>query len=461
MKKYASFIFDSYEFNRNTGRVSLHYSLDDDLAFTETLTLPLDGMKLAEADEDELDAVLFALHLIGGVSYYKTCLPKRMQIHSGELTSTQAQFWNSVYEHGLGEFFYRNNLDFRNLISFPADAKQPKRFGNVVKKKIKREAAGRVLVPIGGGKDSIVTMGLLKKGIDQLTLFRVGGHPIIDDIAHIAGLPLLTIKRQLSPVLFDLNKEGALNGHVPITAYLSFVTVLVAILYGYDAVAMSNEGSASEGNVMHFGREINHQWSKGLVFERMMRDYTAKNISPSVEYFSLLRPMSELRVTQLFSQYPLYFDHFTSCNANWKILQDRITSDGAAMHPSEASGAWCNHCPKCAFVFCMMTAFLPLKQVVKIFGKDLHADESLLPLYRELLGLAAHKPFECVGTPDETKAAFLLAMRRGDAKKSAAMRMFEKEVLPTIDDQDMLIDACLKIGDDHLISGRFAGLLPR
>ncbi len=450
MKHYSTFIFESYDLNKNTGRVSLRYSLDGELEFTETLTLPIEDVRLDNVDPDELEQALFALHLIGGISYYKTCLPKTIKIKSGTLKKQQALFWNSVYENGLGEFFYRNNINFRNLVSFPFEQVQDKR-EMAMRRSDERTRSGRVLVPIGGGKDSIVSLELLRKIGENLTLFRMGEHPIIDDIAHIAGLPLLTIKRQLSPALFELNAKGALNGHVPITAYLSFASVLVALLSGFDAIAMSNEGSANEGNVVHHGREINHQWSKSAVFERMMRDYVEKFISPHIEYFSMLRPLSELHVTKIFSNHPEYFESFTSCNANWKITQEK---------PNDSASAWCGHCPKCAFVYCMLSAFLQKEQLIKIFGKDLFAEESLLSLYRQLLGLDAHKPFECVGTADETKAAFLLARKRGEATGTPAMAMFEAQSLPNIKDSQALIERSLAIGNEHFIPERFASLLP-
>lgn len=67
----------------------------------------------------EAEAALFALHLAGGTSYYKTCCPKEIEVQSGKLNADQAAFWNTVYERGLGEFFYQNQIDFRKLIQFP------------------------------------------------------------------------------------------------------------------------------------------------------------------------------------------------------------------------------------------------------------------------------------------------------------------------------------------------------
>ncbi len=281
-----------------------------------------------------------------------------------------------------------------------------------------------------------MTAELLRKSGANLTLLRMEPHPLIEDLSHTMGLPMITVRRQLSPTLFDLNKKGALNGHVPITAYLSILSCLLAVVYDYDAVAMSNERSANEGNVEYRGLTVNHQWSKSLEFERMLRRYLESTVKTDVEYFSLLRPLSELNITKLFSEFPQYLTKATSCNYNWKI-------SGSSPAGTIEEGRWCNKCPKCAFVFACLAAFLPLETLTTIFGANLFENEALLPLYRELLGIEKFKPFECVGTVEEVQAAFLLARKRGDLKNSVVMNMFELEVLGRIDNPEAVIDAAL------------------
>jgi hypothetical protein len=401
MKQYASFIFDSYEWHPSTGKVELKYSLDDEVHFLETLTFPAPPTVL-HGRESEFDRALFALHLIGGVSYYKTCLPRKIEIRSGTLSPEQAKFWNTVYENGLGEFFFRNNIDFTGLLNFPSgiDVKAP---SSTTPQHATRNP--KLLVPVGGGKDSVVTVEKLKKSGADITLLRMGHHPLIDTLANAMGLPLLTIDRALSAELFKLNAEGALNGHIPITAYLSFVTVVTSILYGFDQVAMSNERSANFGNIEFHGKEINHQWSKSEEFEKLFQDYVHRHITPGVHVFSALREMTELQVVEQFAKYPQYFSCTTSCNTNWKIL--------AAPRGRDSGFTWCGRCPKCAFVFALYAAYLPKDTVLNIFGKNLFDDPSLKPLYKQLLGLEGFKPFECVGTPEEARGAFTLAQKNG------------------------------------------------
>ncbi|MDD3896690.1 MAG: hypothetical protein PHU04_02475 [Candidatus Peribacteraceae bacterium] len=418
MKQYHSFIFDSYAFDRSSGKVELHYALDDEVRFTETLTLP-EPIEYA-GDEDALDRALFLLHLFGGISYFKTCCPKTIEVRSGTLTKEQAAFWNTVYTKGLGQFFFENKVDFRGLINFPATSEE----SSAIAATEKNGTAG-TLVPVGGGKDSVVTVEKLKKEGRTMTLFRMGSHPIIDQIAKTADLPLLTVRRQLSQKLFALNEEGALNGHVPITGYLSALTIVISELYGFDAVAMSNEKSASEGNTEYMGEEINHQWSKGKEFETMFREYLKRFVTKSIRYENPLRDMTELEIAKEFTGYPRYFPLITSCNKNWKILKEK-EGRGAATKPNAggAGGAWCGDCPKCAFVFALFAAHLPKDTVEKMFRKNLFADAGLLPLYRELLGIEGCKPFECIGTAEETQEAFRLAHEQGAYEDTPAMQLY-------------------------------------
>ncbi len=459
MEHYESFSFDSYAFYPEEGLIELKYSLDDSIRFIETIKLPESEKPLVPGPN--LNHLLFLLHLIGGISYYKAYIPKNIEVRSGSLTSDEAAFWTQVYENGLGEFFFRNKIDYRGVVKFPVttetaqhetsqwdvsteDASQN---GN---QQPTNQKTSKLLVPFGGGKDSIVTAELLRAAGHDVTLLRIGHHPLITAFAKKAGFPLLTIERRLDPILFSLNAEGALNGHVPITAYLSILSVIIADLYGYSAAIWSNERSASEGNTKLLDLEVNHQWSKGIAFERSLQKML--NDKTDVQYFSLLRPWSELRIVQEFCKHPQYFGSFTSCNENWKI---------AAKSQNLQGKLWCGRCPKCAFAFALFAGFLSRATVEKIFGGNLFDSSALEPVFRELLGLQGFKPFECVGTPDEVSAAFLLTRKRGDLEDTAMMQVFEAEVFPKIKNPEALIAAELAANTDHAVPQAFRNILPK
>ncbi|MFH1671024.1 MAG: hypothetical protein ABIA92_05590 [Patescibacteria group bacterium] len=436
MNKYKSFIFDTFDFDQKEGRIELKYCLDESVCFLETIELP-GGMEYQPVSLTIADRAFFALHLIGGTSYYKTFCPPQMQVQSGLLNADHAAFWNRVYRKGLAEFCFQNGIDPSSLASFPSSKVTP--LLSIERPK----ETGSILVPIGGGKDSIVTIELLKKAGKDITLLRMNEHPLITELIETTGLSSITLERTLSQRLLELNEKGALNGHVPITAYISCLSVVSALLYGFETIVMSNERSANEGNIENGGKQVNHQWSKSWEFEKLFGEYIQAFIANDLRYFSLLRPLSELAITKYFSTLPEYFTKVTSCNRNWKIMKDNLNE------------RWCCECPKCAFSFCMYSAFLPHKTLIEIFGKNLFEDTTLKILYRELLGLEGMKPFDCVGTAEEVQAAFILAHKRGDLDSTPVMQMFLKDVLPTIKDPDKVVADALEPGSEHAIPEEF------
>lgn len=428
MQTYKRFIFDSYQFDPAAKTISLRYSFDDELHFTETITLAADT-PLTHANSDDFDRALFALHLAGGASYYKAFAPQHIEVRSGELAPDQASFWNEFYTKGLGEYFYQNKIDWHGLIRFPQN--------NEARNAIAHEAPttpSTALVPFGGGKDSQVTVELLKNAGITPTLFRMQGHAFITELAELNKLPLIEVSRALDPQLFELNKQGALNGHVPITGYVTFLTLAIGILHGFDGIFFSNERSSDYGNVEYLGMQVNHQWSKSNEAELMMTDYIQTYITHKTRYLNALRPLSELHIAKIFTRYPQFFKHFTSCNRNW-LWQN--------LGKNPHDGRWCGECDKCAFVFAMFAAFLPPSTLVDIFKKNLFDDQNLVGTYRQLWGAEAFKPFECVGTPEETQAAIYLATRNDEYANTVIGREFIQQELPNIKNPETLVKQAL------------------
>lgn len=404
------------------------------LVFTEQIGLPSIPY-VVHHDSEAVISALQALHLMIGVSYYKLYCPETITAPLYKLSADQAAFWNTVYTKGLGEFFYQNNIDFHDLINFPIHTHLPKIEHGLHKK------SGQSLVLLGGGKDSLVTGELVKKSGHKITAFY--SHPIQERSLEVMGISGLKFSRRLDPRLLELNSlPYTQNGHVPITAILSFLGVLCAVLYGYDNVILSNERSANYGNVTYLGEEINHQWSKSIECEKLISKYVLEYVCPAVTYFSLLRPFYEIQIVKIFTQFPQYFPIFASCNRNFKQQND-------------GSKNWCGECPKCAFVFALLSAYVPRKMMLEIFGKDLYDDESLLQTYKELLGAANIKPFDCVGTPQETTYAMYEAYNWGEYAQTPIMKYFIQEIVPNITDVNALLKEVLSYGDDTNIPEEF------
>jgi hypothetical protein len=298
-----------------------------------------------------------------------------------------AAFVERVYINGLGEFAFENKLQLQHRIHIPCSP-EPEQDPTAT-------LMPGTVVALGGGKDSLVSVETMRQAQVGFRVISVGQSTLIDEVADATGVEHIRIGRRLSPVLFQLNDAGAYNGHVPISAILAGIMSAGALLYGYDRVVMSNEHSAEAANlVLDDGFEVNHQFSKSLRFEKDFQQLIKHQVLPGLSYFSLLRPLSELEIARRFAELHQYHRTFSSCNANFRLA-------------NEGDRRWCRNCPKCRFVFLALAPFLEPEAMVGIFGSNLLDDPDQLTGYRELLGLAGFKPFECVGEIDESRAALM------------------------------------------------------
>jgi hypothetical protein len=413
--------------------VRLGYCLqgaDGRLDLEETLELPF-APRLQSVDVSDLDAALEGLHLIGGISYWKTCCPTHIRLDQDTLTEWDSAFWNEVYSKGLGEFFFRNRIAPEGRVVFPRGAPA----GDALTGSTTPGA--RALLLVGGGKDSIVSHVILRHGKLDHHLFYVGRGEHIEPLIASIRAPLLIVRRRLDPKLFELNAAGALNGHVPVSAYYAFAAQLVAVLEGFGALVASNERSASSGNLRIGEFEVNHQWSKGIRFETLFQQWQHCHLRNNPLYFSLLRPLSELGIAQGLARYPRHFPFFSSCNRNFRQTDER------------ASQRWCGRCSKCLFVYIMLAPWIDDETLQHIFAGNLLANEENLAIVAELLGVEGHKPFDCVGTPDEVAAALWLCHAQGRYRDAPLMEYFVNRVLPGIADPEALVEAELTLSADH------------
>lgn len=393
MKPQAkTFKFCGYNFITTEKKVSFNYRVEflnrDPLDFTETLELPALPQDLSDKS---LQKFFESLSLILGISYYKLYCPPKIKIFF-KLSQKQADFWNTTYKKGLGEFFYRNNLDPEKLAKFPYSKIKP----NPSRISVNESA----LLGIGGGKDSIVAAKLLKDF--KTTSFLVETQrkdTISENVIQKINNPSLIIKRTLDSKIFE-TYEGGYNGHIPISAVFAFVGLLAAAIYKHKYVIVANEHSSNFGNITYKGEEMNHQWSKSMEFEGLMQEYTREFITPDITYFSVLRQFYEIRVAKMFSECKEFFPLFTSCNRSFKAFKDRPDS------------LWCDECPKCAFVFLMLAPFISREELLNIFSKNLFANSDLIPLFNDILGFGNTKPFDCVGTFEEARVAFSMASKK-------------------------------------------------
>ncbi|MCD4697219.1 MAG: hypothetical protein K8S16_13360, partial [Bacteroidales bacterium] len=332
-KEYDTMVFEGYNFVETTSeiKVTYHFNLSDKYFFHPDLIILKKTGLWDLANLNALDSMLFHIGMVEMISYWKVACPPHIIIKPFRLSQQQLDFWKKLYYNGLGEFFYINNIipNSDDFVTFRCESGQAL---DILKINVDEN---KVIIPVGGGKDSIVSLELLKNHFDVIP-FILNPREASLDTCYTAGFDragIFEIKRTIDPLLLELNNKGFLNGHTPFSALLAFVSMIVATFSGAKFIALSNESSANEPTVEN---GANHQYSKSLEFESDFREYVKNLITGEIEYFSFLRPLSEFYIAKIFSNFESYFGVFKSCNVGSK------------------SNSWCGNCPKCLFTYIIL-----------------------------------------------------------------------------------------------------------
>ena len=428
----AAFHYDRYELDLAGGRLTCHYRLDE-LPFVEQLRVPV---AVPGVDPDAADRAARLVFLLAGISYYKAAAPPVIDLGAHRLTPAEAAMLRAFYLDGLGEYAYRNGLDLAH-VELRHEAAAPTPIASGVR-------ADRPLVPFGGGIDSIVTVEAVRARRPDTALFvvsRLGDRfSAIEDAAAVTGLPVVRAEREIDEKVLRSRELGFRNGHIPVTGIISAIAVLAAVLQRRGAVVMSNEWSASSGNLDVDGRTINHQYSKSLAFESLLRDALADAFTDGPDYFSLLRPFSELAIARRFAELTEYHPVFRSCNRAFHL------------DPSARHATWCGTCDKCCFIDLILAPFLPARALDAIFGgREPLGNPANLPVFRTLLELGdGPKPFECVGEVTECRAAVQLTAARADRHGHPVLAELAGAVAPHAVDPDAVDALFAPIGPHHI-----------
>lgn len=384
---YGKFSYDSFSaVNKDNSLVlTYHYTIENLSSFTHQVIL--ENPQLNEIDQT-VNYLAFTIGISEALNYWKLTASNVVDISAGMLTKDQISFWEWVFTHGMSEFHYKNNLDFtkNNFVSITTSHNP---LPNIKSNKL----LNGELILSGGGKDSSVTLELLKNSSANQIAFVLETNSTIESaksIALVNDYQVFSGKRILDPKLFTFNKDNFYNGHVPFSLVLALISVLSAYIFDLQYVVASNESSANEPTLLWNGAEINHQIAKSLTMENMIRNYLSNQSSNLPEYFSFLRPLSEIQIALIFTSLSQYHHIAKSCNVGQK------------------NNIWCCQCSKCAFSYALFFPFLNYDKIIEIFGSDLFANDNIVKHLRDNAGLTDKKPFECVGTIEETIHALLL-----------------------------------------------------
>ena len=396
-KKYPEVIYNDYQIEEKDGQVVITYEFITSLldSFHPTIRFNKSIIKNNNLDEELLNYIVFHIGLIELISYYKpTCSPK-ITIKCGYLNKNQIKWFKNLLYHGLEELFYVNNIDVKSdeLVTVECTNSNKPVFNNSYK-------GNGNLIPIGGGKDSCVSLEILKNEKNNSCFIINPKKPSLD-CAYVAGYKdedILCIERSLDKKMVELKDKGFINGHTPFSALVAFISYLCAYLSNKKYVLISNESSSNEPTVKN--STINHQYSKSFEFEKDFNEYVHKYFKIDLNYVSLLRGLSEYHIGYLFSKYEKYHNVFRSCNLGSK----------------SSDWKWCCNCPKCLFVYIILSPHLYKEKLINIFGEDLFERKDLLNTFIEIIGESEVKPFDCVGTIEEAKYAVSELINKLDKK---------------------------------------------
>ena len=418
-EKYNTFVYENYEIFEDSENIILKYyfKIENLVTFTPSVKILKKNFNFNKINNN-LKNIAFNLGMVELISYWKCVCSKNVIVKCGKLTQEQIVWFKKLYFYGLGELFFTNNIktDINSFMNITSEGDELLLEGST-------NPEEGYIIPIGGGKDSVVTLELLKDYKDKSYAFIVNPKEVTLKCAEIAGFSndrIIEVSRIIDKKLLTLNSAGFINGHTPFSSMLAFLTYFVSSLLNVKYIALSNESSANESNVE--GEKINHQYSKSYEFENDFKQYRENYLKTGVEYFSLLRPLQEIQIAMLFSQNDKYYRTIKSCNVGSKTLPWK----------------WCCDCPKCLFVYIMMAAFMDTAKLVEMFGEDLLNKESLKQTFIELCGYGKNKPFECVGTYNEVKFAVSRFIKKTEEDKLPILAKYYKENFELINDESIL-----------------------
>lgn len=401
--RIPEFVYESFNFYRNADGVKAEYVYRlGEYTFRPTVEIPTADIRNDEIDDQFLSYLFFNFGIINGLHYYKLSIPPVFRIKAGYIDENQRIFFKKVFYGELVEFLYNNNLrvpyeDFVTFICEDESEHHPHSYH------FETHFEGNI-IPIGGNKNSVVTLEALQPMHEQNLCFLYHyGHDDANvaatDCIKEAGYGLESVvdfNLSLDPQLAELGQQGFYNGRVSLSSCFAFAAYITAYLNKKQNIILSN--SAFAGN--------NHQYTKSYDFETDFQNYIDHCFSPQIRYFSILRSMNEYGIFQKFIKHSLYFNIFGGCN---NATEEK---------------RWCGHCPRCLYNYIMLYPLVSHDKLEHIFGGDLLDDQRLLPSFTNLVTSGSSSPFDFIGAREEIIYSLQLACGQAGGKYPILLQYF-------------------------------------
>lgn len=392
------FNIQKWTVNSDTNSIDFRFECESYGRFCETITFPEKADISKYTHDQKFHSLLDIAAAYLGVSYYKLSVDKEINFPLS-LSEAVKNSIEKLYTCGLGEFYIRNDLQYPPKIKFHYLDGSQKKSCALDEEELKSITSIGVTVAFGGGKDSHVSISLLKKlGIEQDLVSVVLADSVQNTLQKLSNKNITFIQRKIDPKLISLVKEGrGYNGHIPITAINSIILSVYSYLVGNNWVVFSNERGASVPTMHHGEHEINHQYSKSLEFESLFRVALNDICGGKLQYFSMLRPFSELWIAAyLGTETVSAHEYFSSCNKNFVFEgKDKLA----------AEKRWCGECSKCVYTAIILAPHVSKQEFLNIFGTNILNKDINTQVAKDLCGIGVRKPWECVGDFADTAAS--------------------------------------------------------
>jgi hypothetical protein len=363
-------------------------------------------------------------------------------IDFGEFSRFQTKafenLWRTIIVNAWAQWRYENNI----IQYVGPEFSVPSAAASTTKPIRLQDSETEILLFTSSGKDSLACLSLLTDAgvvFDTLT-YACNVYGDMDQ-QHRSG-EAIAVNANVGQQRKQWIEDSFLNSNILDHPNVETCTLIAAetpssifaslpyvLMHDYHYIALGHERSANSGQLRwdKTGEEINHQWGKSFAAETLLNDYIRTHLISNFSVFSLLQPIHDVLIFTLMNNNLAVIEHSNSCN---------IDIQG------------CGSCPKCIYVDLGFKAYLPKDAPFREFKTDPFDIEQNQFLYRQLLGLEQHLPFECIGQQDETNLAFALCVAKGYQGK--ALKQYQAAHLAP-PDIEQLQNRYLNVHTEHNI----------